>query len=264
MVYFLSDAHLGSRAIENPQAHQQTLVAMLEDMAQDASAIYLLGDIFDFWCEYFWRDRSKEQYRPFLNTLQHITNKGIEIHFFIGNHDIWTFGWLAKETGVQVHRGPASVTVGGKTLYLAHGDGLVPSHYVENLPKQVQKKIRSFILLRKVFHNPVLQFLFRLLPPAWGNAFGYEWAKRSRLKEMAHPCGYKGEEKEELVLFAKEMEQQGKHHDYYIFGHRHIELDLMLSRDSRIMILGDCWQQFTYGKLDGVTMTLEMKDKEDN
>jgi UDP-2,3-diacylglucosamine hydrolase len=119
-------------------------------------------------------------------------------------------------------------------------------------------------LLRKVFHNPVLQFLFRLLPPAWGNAFGYEWAKRSRLKELAHPCGYKGEEKEELVLFAKEMEQQGKHHDYYIFGHRHIELDLMLSRDSRIMILGDCWQQFTYGKMDGSTMTLEMKDNEDN
>ena len=208
MIYFLSDAHLGSRAIPNFEAHQQTLISMLRSMAKDATAIYLLGDIFDFWCEFFGQDRSKEQYRPFLQTIKEITDQGIEVHFFIGNHDIWTFGWLAKETGVKVHRGPASVTVGGKTLFLAHGDGLVPSHYVENLPKQVQKKIRSFILLRKVFHNPVLQFLFRLLPPAWGNAFGYEWAKRSRLKEMAHPCGYTGEEKEELVRKAGQMTEQ--------------------------------------------------------
>ena len=250
MTYFLSDAHLGSRAIDNPQAHQQTLIAMLQHMAKDATAIYLLGDIFDFWCEYFWRDSSKEQYRPFLQTLRALTDKGIDIHFFIGNHDIWTFGWLEKEAGVIVHRKPESIVLNGKRLFLAHGDGLVPSNYIEQLPKKVQKKIRSFIFLRKVFHNPVLQFLFRLLPPAWANNFGYEWAKNSRLKELEHPCPYKGEDKEELVLFAKEQEQRGNHHDYYIFGHRHIELDLMLSRDSRIMILGDCWQQFTYAQMD--------------
>ncbi len=250
MVYFLSDAHLGSRAIENPQAHQQTLIDMLQSMARDARAIYLLGDIFDFWCEYFWQDKSKELYRPFLKTLRKITNQGIEIHFFIGNHDIWTFGWLEKETGIVVHRKHESVEINGKKVFLAHGDGLVPSHYIEQLPKKVQKKIRNFIFLRNVFHNPILQFLFRLLPPLWANEFGYEWARNSRLKELAHPCPYKGEDKEELVLFAKEQEQNNHHHDYYIFGHRHIELDLMLSRDSRIMILGDCWQQFTYAQMD--------------
>lgn len=250
MIYFLSDAHLGSRAIANPRAHQQTLIDMLQSMAQDASAIYLLGDIFDFWCEYFWRDKSKEQYAPFLNTLRQLTSKGITVHFFIGNHDIWTFGWLERETGVVVHRKPESVMIEGKKFFLAHGDGLVPSNYLLNLPKKVQKKIRNFIFLRKVFHNPVLQFFFRLLPPAWGNGFGYEWAKNSRLKELEHPCLYKGEDKEELVLFAKEQEQLGNHHDYYIFGHRHIELDLMLNRSSRIMILGDCWQQFAYAKMD--------------
>lgn len=250
MIYFLSDAHLGSRAINNPQAHQQTLIAMLQHMATDATAIYLLGDIFDFWCEYFWTDRSKEEYQPFLSTLKSLTDKGIEIHFLIGNHDIWTFGWLAQQTGVIVHRQPLSITINGKTLFLAHGDGLVPDNYMAQLPKKVQKKVRSFIFLRSVFHNPILQFFFRLLPPAWGNAFGYEWAKKSRLKELARPCPYKGEDKEELVLFAKEQEQKGMHHDYYIFGHRHIELDLMLSRNSRIMILGDCWQQFTYAQMD--------------
>lgn len=256
MVYFLSDAHLGSRAIENPEAHQQTLIDMLNGMAKDAHAIYLLGDIFDFWCEYFWQDKSKELYRPFLKTLREITNQGIEIHFFIGNHDIWTFGWLEKETGIIVHRKHESVEMNGKKVFLAHGDGLVPSHYIEQLPKQVQKKIRNFIFLRNVFHNPILQFLFRLLPPLWANEFGYEWARNSRLKELAHPCPYKGEDKEELVLFAKEQEQKGNHHDYYIFGHRHIELDLMLSRDSRIIILGDCWQQFTYAQMDNQGNTI--------
>jgi UDP-2,3-diacylglucosamine hydrolase len=256
MVYFLSDAHLGSRAIENPQAHQETLIAMLENMAKDATVIYLLGDVFDFWCEYFWRDKSKEQYRPFLQTLQGITSRGIEVHFFIGNHDIWTFGWLEKETGVKVHHKPESVEIAGKKVFLGHGDGLVPSNYIEQLPNKIQKKIRRFIFLRKVFHNPILQFLFRLVPPVWGNEFGYEWAKNSRLKELARPCPYKGEEKEELVLFAKEQEQQGNHHDYYIFGHRHIELDLMLSRNSRIMILGDCWQQFTYAEMDNCELRI--------
>ena len=250
MIYFLSDAHLGSRAIDNPIAHQQTIITMLNDMAKDATTIYLLGDIFDFWCEYFWRDSSKQQYRPILEAIKSLTNKGIQIHFFIGNHDIWTFGWLAQETGIQVHRKPESITIGNKKLFLAHGDGLVPSNYLAQLPKKIQKKIKQFIFLRSVFHNPILQFFFRLLPPSLANKFGYEWAKKSRLKELENPCPYKGEDKEELVLFAEEQEQLGNHHDYYIFGHRHIELDLMLNRDSRIIILGDCWQQFTFAQMD--------------
>jgi UDP-2,3-diacylglucosamine hydrolase len=154
-----------------------------------------------------------------------------------------------------VHRRPEELTINGKRLFLAHGDGLVPSNYLQQMPKVIQKKIKQFIFLRRVFYNPILQFLFRLLPPAWANEFGYEWAKNSRLKELARPCPYKGEDKEELVLFAKEQEQLGNHHDYYIFGHRHIELDLMLSRDSRIMILGDCWQQFTYAQMDDLGNT---------
>lgn len=250
MYYFLSDAHLGSRAITNPMAHQQTLIDMLNHMSKDATAIYLLGDIFDFWCEYFWKDKSKEQYKNFLQTLKTITSRGVDIHFFIGNHDIWTYGWLEKQTGVIIHRKRESVQIGEKKVFLAHGDGLVPKDYIKQLPTNVQKKIRRFIFLRGIFHNPLLQWFFRLLPPAWGNAFGYEWAKKSRLKELAHPCPYKGEDKEELVLYAKEQEQLGNHHDYYIFGHRHIELDLMLSKNSRIVILGDCWQQFTYAQMN--------------
>ena len=256
MIYFLSDAHLGSRAIDNPQAHQQILIDMLQSMAEDATAIYLLGDIFDFWCEYFWYDPSKEQYRPFLNTLKSLTSKGIDIHFFIGNHDIWTFGWLEKETGIKIHRHPTTISINNLRIFLAHGDGLVPSNYIAQLPKYLKKKIRSFIFLRKLFHSPILQCLLRIMPPKWGNNLGYEWAKKSRLKEMINPYPYKGEDKEELVLFAKEQEAMGNHHDFYIFGHRHIELDLMLSRDSRIIILGDCWQQFTYATLNNTELIL--------
>ena len=250
MVYFLSDAHLGSRAIENSKAHQQTLIDMLQCMARDAHAIYLLGDIFDFWCEYFWNDTSKEQYRPFLQAIKDITAKGIDVHFFIGNHDIWTFGWLAAQTGMTIHYGPETVEIYGRKVYLAHGDGLVAQDYLKQMPKVIRKKISQFIFLRKLFHNPMLQFFFRMLPAAWGNEFGYEWAKKSRLKEKDGTYPYKGEDREELVLYAKEQEQKGNHHDLYVFGHRHIELDLMLSRDSRLVILGDCWRMFTYVQLN--------------
>jgi len=247
MVYFLSDAHLGSRAIEDGAAHQQKVVDLLGKMGKDATAIYLLGDIFDFWYEYIWPDKSKEQYRPMLDCLKHLTSRGIEIHYFIGNHDIWTWGWLQKQTGVIIHKEPLSATICGKRVYLAHGDGLVPQAYMSlKLDKKMQKKIRAFIRLRKFFHNPVPQFLFRLLPPKVGNGFGYEWARRSRLKEFAHPCPYKGEKNEELVLFAKEQPE----HNYFIFGHRHIELDLMIRANSRVIVLGDMFKLWTYGAMD--------------
>jgi len=247
MVYFLSDAHLGSRAIENGAAHQQKVVDLLSQMSKDATAIYLLGDIFDFWYEYIWGNRDKKQFEPILDCLQQLTERGIEVHYFIGNHDIWTFGWLQKRTGVIIHKEPLSTTICGKRVYMAHGDGLVPKAYMSlQLDKQMQKKIRAFIRLRAFFHNPVPQFLFRLLPPKVGNGFGYEWARRSRLKEFNHPCPYKGEQNEELVLFAKEQPA----HDYFIFGHRHIELDLMIRANSRVIILGDMFKLWNYGAMD--------------
>lgn len=258
MVYFLSDAHLGSRVMSDPLQHQQRLVRLLESMSEDATQIFLLGDIFDYWCEYYQGTRyamddprsPKYAYLPILNTLRALTHRGIQVHFFIGNHDIWTFGWLERETGVRVYRRPQTMCVNGKTLFLAHGDGLVPSDFMTRIPRQLRGKIRSFMLLRSLFHNPVAQFFLRILPVRWGDELGYEWARHSREKEMANPCLYKGEDQEEQILFAKEQERLGNHHDYYIFGHRHIELNLMISRDSQVIILGDCFRQWTYGQMD--------------
>ena len=250
MIYFLSDAHLGSLAIERGWPHQRKLIELLEEMGKDAEAIYMLGDMFDFWMEYFIHDKRKRQYQPFCQAVRKLVKKGIHVHMFIGNHDLWTFGGLAQLTKAEIHYEPCTIQRYGKTIYLAHGDGLLPRNWKTLYPKEVQRKIKRFMQLRKIFNSPFLQFCFRSLHPKVGNWFGYNWAKKSRLKELANPCPYKGEDKEELVLFAKDEESQGNHRDYYIFGHRHIELDLQISSGSRVVILGDCFQQWTYAKLD--------------
>ena len=250
MIYFLSDAHLGSLAIEKGWAHQKKLIDMLEEMSKDAASIYMLGDMFDFWMEYFIHDKRKHQYAPFFKELRKLSKQGIHVHIFTGNHDLWTFGGMAQLSYAEIHYEPCTILRYGKAIYLAHGDGLLPSNWESLYPKDVKKKIKRFMHLKDIFRSPFLQFCFRCLPPSWGNKFGYEWAKRSRLKEIAKPCPYKGEDKEELVLFAKELEKQHNHRDYYIFGHRHIELDLQISKDSRVVILGDCFKEFTYAKLD--------------
>lgn len=250
MIYFLSDAHLGSLAIEKGWAHQKKLIDMLEEMSKDAASIYMLGDMFDFWMEYFIHDKRKHQYAPFFKELRKLSKQGIHVHIFTGNHDLWTFGGMAQLSYAEIHYEPCTILRYGKAIYLAHGDGLLPSNWENLYPKDVKKKIKRFMRLKDIFRSPFLQFCFRCLPPSWGNKFGYEWAKRSRLKEIAKPCPYKGEDKEELVLFAKEQEKQHNHRDYYIFGHRHIELDLQISKDSRVVILGDCFKEFTYAKLD--------------
>ena len=249
MSYFLSDARLGSRALDNADDNQRKLVDLLRRMETDAEAVYMLGDMFDFWYEYLWRDPSKAEYTPFLDQLRAMTSKGIAIHYFVGNHDLWTFGWLARRTGVVVHYAPEDITCNGKSLFIGHGDGVMPSNWQTLYPPFILKKIRRFIFLRRVFHSRPLQYLFCCVPPAWGNAFGHNWAANSRRKELAKPCPYKGEQHEEQVLFAKEQEQLGNHRDYYIFGHRHIELDLQITRNSRVLILGDCFQQWTYAAL---------------
>ncbi len=260
MIYFLSDAHLGSRVIADRAAHQAKVVALLNQMSEDATAVYLLGDMFDFWFEYFWgRDNSFE---PFFDALRSLTDKGIEVHYFIGNHDIWTFGYIAKRTGATIHRKPETMLLNGKRCFLAHGDGLGFTH-------------RGFRILRSIFHNPIMQFLFRLLPPMLGNALGYNWAKHSREKEQYNPVGYKGEQHEELIQFAKEQlaslsspPQGGRCMvsspiDYFIFGHRHIELDLELSDGARVLILGDMFKLYTYAQMDdqGNVMLMNIEEE---
>lgn len=251
MYYFISDAHLGSLAAEHPRMQERRLVRFLDSIKHKATAIYMLGDMFDFWHEYKWV--VPKGYTRFLGKLSELTDAGVEVHFFTGNHDIWEYGYLKKECGVIVHHKPETVEIYDKTFFLAHGDGLGDPD-------------RKFKFIKSIFHNSVCQWLFRnVLPTACGMSFGLNWAKHSREKRKPGEKGcnssgepvYMGEDKEHLVLFSKDYLKTHDDIDFFIFGHRHIELDLMLSRKTRLAILGDWISQFTYAVFDGTNFYIE-------
>ena len=241
MVYFISDAHLGSLLVKDPRAHEKKLVDWLDKIKVDATDIYLVGDMFDFWFEY--KTVVPKGFVRFLGKLAELTDSGIEIHFFIGNHDIWTFGYLETEVGLIVHKEPYRVQIGSKKFYIAHGDGL---HADE----------RGFKLIRKLFHSEIAQKLFRLLPAQIGQDFGYNWSKRNRQKILHLENKYRGEQNENLVVFAKKY-TENHDVDFMIFGHRHIALDLQLKNQKRVVILGDFVGIFSYGVFDGENFSLE-------
>ncbi len=242
-VYFLSDAHLGSRAIEHGRTQERRLVNFLESIRHDASAIYLIGDMFDFWYEF--KLVVPKGYTRFLGKLSELTDSGIEIHYFTGNHDIWCGDYLEKECGLILHRKAITTEILGKEFYLAHGDGLGDPD-------------KSFKLLRKMFHNRTLQVLFSALHPRWSMELGLSWAKKSRMKRVdGKEPDYMGEDKEFLVLFTKEYLKSHPTINYFIYGHRHIMLDLMLSSTSRVTIIGDWINYFSYAVFDGQNLLLE-------
>ncbi|HRR58675.1 MAG TPA: UDP-2,3-diacylglucosamine diphosphatase [Paludibacteraceae bacterium] len=239
--YFLADAHLGSLVIKDPEAHQQKLIDWLDMAKTDATEIFLLGDIFDFWFE-FWK-KVPTGYEPLLDKLTEITRSGISVHFFTGNHDLWTFGFLEKRIGLIVHKKPITVTLAGKRFYLAHGDGLGDKDF-------------AFRCLCTIFHSKICQFLFRtLVPPKLGFKLGLAWSKSNRQKRAQTEIGYKGEEKESIVIFAKKHSATNPI-DYYIMGHRHIVLNLLLANKSQLFIIGDFMEEFSYAVFDGETVNL--------
>ena len=242
-VYFLSDAHLGSWAIDHRRTQERRLVRFLDSIKDKAMAIYLLGDMFDFWNEYKYV--VPKGYTRFLGKISELTDMGIEVHYFIGNHDIWTYGYLEEECGVILHHKPLTTEIFDKVFYLAHGDGLGDPD-------------TNFKLLRKIFHSPTCQVLFNSIHPRWGMWLGMSWAKHSRMKRIdGKEVPYMGEDKEYLIQFTKEYMKTHEDVDYFIYGHRHIELDLVLSRKARLMILGDWITQFTYAVFDGEHMFME-------
>jgi len=236
-IFFISDVHLGSSTFGDSLTREKLLVRWLDSIKEEAKVLYLLGDIFDFWFEY--KQAVPRGFTRFLGKLGELSDAGVEIHYFIGNHDVWVFDYLPDEIGLTLHKEPLITEIDGKIFYMAHGDG--QGDYSA-----------SFKFIRKIFHNKICQFLFRLLHPDLGIKLAHLWAEHSRQKELIRPSlPFLGEHKEHLVLFAKSYIEKHPETDCLIFGHRHIPMDLMLTPKNRIMIIGDWMQNFSYIVYDG-------------
>ncbi len=243
-IYFIADAHLGSWAISHHRTQERRLVRFLDEIKDKAAALYMLGDMFDFWYE--WRYVVPKGFVRFLGKIAELTDNGVEVHYFIGNHDIWAYNYLARECGVTLHREPFTTELYGKEFFIAHGDGLGDPE-------------KGFKFINAIFHNKACQWMYsNLLHPNAAMKFGLNWARRSRLKRVdGEEPPYMGEDKEYLVLFSKEYRKSHPDIDFYIYGHRHIELDLMLAKDARMLIIGDWISKFTYVVWDGEHLAME-------
>lgn len=235
--YFLSDAHLGAGVLDDNRQREEKLVRFLEEIQPGCEALYLLGDMFDFWFEY--KRVIPKGYVRFLAALTRLTDAGIPVHFFTGNHDIWAFDYLRSECGVVLHTENERITLHGKRFLVGHGDGLNPH----------DKKYR---FLRRLFHNRFLQGCFRLIHPDLGIRLANAWSSHSRLKEngMVEADAYRGDDREGIVLFCREYLTR-ESVDFFIFGHRHLPIDLPLSEKSRYINTGDWITHFSYAVFDG-------------
>lgn len=240
-IYFASDFHLGVPDAESSRLREERIIRWLDDSAEDAAAVFLVGDLFDFWFEY--KRAVPKGFVRFQAKLAELTDGGIPVHLFTGNHDLWMFGYLTDELGVSIHHQPLVLQTGAHRILIGHGDGLGPGD-------------RTYKVLKKVFTSPVAQFLFRSIHPDLGIRLAQRWSRSSRLANQQKAEQFKGEDREFLLAWCRETENI-RHHDFYIFGHRHLPLDLAVNGRSRYINLGE-WVHFnTYAEYDGTNVQLK-------
>lgn len=240
-IYFASDFHLGVPTLELSLAREKKVVRWLDSIKATAQEIYLVGDIFDFWWEYKYTV-PKGQTR-LLGKIAEITDSGIPVHFFTGNHDLWMRDYFKQELNVEVHHQPIEKTYNGKLFFIGHGDGLGPG---DNWYK----------FLKKCFTNPFLIWCFDRLHPNLGFWIARRSSRRSRVTTGDSDKHFLGEENEWLFSFCKE-EIKKRHVDYFIFGHRHLPLDLKVAENSRYINLGEWINYCTYAEFDGENTELK-------
>jgi len=249
-IYFASDFHLGIPDHDSSLMREKKLVRWLDQIRPDAEAIYLMGDIFDFWFEY--KQVVPKGYVRLLGKLAELTDSGIPIHIFRGNHDVWAFDYLNKEVGLQIHRDAEVVEHQGKTLFLAHGDGLGPGD-------------TSYKFLKKVFAFKPNQFLFNWFHPDLGTAMGLFFSHRSRLSNIAKQKLEKKKlplEKEMLYQYTLRKVKMMPQVNYFIYGHRHIPIQTKINNNAKMIILGDWIAHFTYGVLHNGNFELRVFEGE--
>jgi UDP-2,3-diacylglucosamine hydrolase len=239
-LYFASDFHLGAPNAQASRAREQKLVRWLEHIRHDAQGIYLLGDIFDFWFEY--KTVIPKGFIRLQGKLAELCDAGIPIYFFTGNHDMWMFNYFPTELNIPIYRQPLVLQTPKHRLMIGHGDGLGPGDY-------------SYKLLKRLFASKAAQWLFARLHPNLGMAIAHYWSRKSRISNQKREEKFSGEEHEFLLQYCRAIEKQ-HHHDFYIFGHRHLPLDLPVGHNSRYINLGE-WVHFsTYAEYDGHTVRL--------
>jgi len=237
-IYFASDAHFGLSGPDESQPRERLFAKWLDTVRKDAGEVYLLGDIFDFWFEY--KRVVPRGFTRVLGKIAEITDSGIPVHFITGNHDLWIFDYLPAETGAVIHRDPLVREFSGKRFYLAHGDGL-------------DHKEKGFLLLKRIFASRSLQWLFARLHPNFAMWFAHRWSRHSRYsRELVTP--FRGEDREQQIIFANRVLEK-EHFDFFVFGHRHIPLDVPLKNGvSRYINTGDWLWHFSYAVFDGEKM----------
>jgi UDP-2,3-diacylglucosamine hydrolase len=244
-IYFASDFHLGVPDNDSSLARERRLVKWLDQVKHDAHSIYLLGDIFDFWFEY--RQAIPKGFIRFQGKLAELRDQGMPIYFFTGNHDMWMFDYFKAELGIVIYREPQEIIVNKTRMLVGHGDGLGHGDF-------------TYKLLKKFFNSGICQWLFARLHPNLGIWIAKVWSRQSRISNNAREEKFSGEENEFLLAYCKELEKQD-HHDFYIFGHRHLPLDLKVGENSRYINLGE-WVHFnTYAVLSNDSMELKTFEK---
>ncbi|MBD1260135.1 UDP-2,3-diacylglucosamine diphosphatase [Maribacter polysiphoniae] len=240
-VYFASDNHLGAPTMEKSLVREKKFVAWLDVVKKDAAAIFLLGDLFDFWFEY--KTVVPKGFTRTLGKLAEITDSGIPVFYFVGNHDLWMNGYFEEELNIPVYHKPQQFTFNDRKVFIGHGDGLGPGDL-------------GFKRMKKVFTNPVAKWFFKWLHPDLGVRLGQHLSVKNKLISGDEDVKFLGEDKEWLVQYCHRKLEQN-HYDYFVFGHRHLPLEIDLNEKSKYINLGDWLSFFTYGVFDGEKFTLE-------
>lgn len=236
MVYFVSDLHLGIDADLSSLEREKQFCRWLDVIAQDATHLYIVGDLFDFWFEY--KTVVPKGYVRVLGKLAALADAGLPIEFFIGNHDMWVFDYFEKELGIKTHRQPILRTIGSKKFYIGHGDGLGPGDY-------------GYKFIKKVFANRLCQWAFERIHPNFGIGLANFWSGKSR-KHANDPGHFLGKEYEWLCVFANEYLKKDNTIDYFIFGHRHLPIYVQLDHEkSYYLNLGEWLYSNSYAYFDG-------------
>ena len=239
-IYFLSDFHLGAPNHAVSLEREMRIIQFLGDIKEKAAAIVIVGDLFDFWYEY--RKVVPKGYVRILGQLGRITDAGIPVYFFVGNHDMWMRGYFEEELNIPVYHEPTEFEWNGKKFLIGHGDGLGPGDH-------------GYKFLKKIFRNKFCQWLFGILPPAAGMGLANYLSRRSRAVTGQIEEEFLGEENEWLVIYCKEILQK-KYFDYLIFGHRHLPIDFKFKNGSRYINLGDWIRYDSYAVYDGESLIL--------